>query len=684
MVRNMNARDPDFDVIIIGGGLAGMMHADFIADDKSPDLRVAIIDPDPDLLAQKTFAAWRLKSSLPHRYSNCVENRWGHFRITCQDGQQVLRDFGAHCYERIPGERLMTRIRSRLEGDSRFQILRDEVTTILDAGTSQNPGQAGQVTTASGEVLSAKRIISSVTAGDPEVLQYFLGFEVETTVDHFDPDVVDLMDFRVEQESDVRFVYILPFTKRQALVEFTVFSATRISAPECEAILRDYIGKSLALPDFTITKVESGAIPMTLNAQPRFPAASMRSVIEVVGGAAGMVKPSTGYSFQRNFESLNDPSRLTSTTSYWHFRFQVYDALLLRIIQAKGAMISKIFPVLFTANAPSRIFAFLDEKSAFFDEIKIFFRLPWIPFLGSLVVLYPFLFASSASAILYHTVGGASVWVIPVIGLLTTGIAHGSLDHLLDREDRSRIPFYTRYIGSIAAFLFVWYIYPPLAFAFFIFQSADHFGEANWIRALRNSGYAAWTRALAWIWGMFAALFGVLVHWQEASPIVQRILQDSVPVSALSASVARGAGLLIFVAALLASWTLDRYERKVLGRAVCGLPATAMLGMSILALPLLPGFFCFFAFWHGWDSIVAQRAATGWTSKEYALRAARYTFISVTGIFLLFVLYSAWSEHDRIWQILFVMIGALTAAHAPVMKGFLKRKPPRFWSGAVS
>jgi hypothetical protein len=183
---------------------------------------------------------------------------------------------------------------------------------------------------------------------------------------------------------------------------------------------------------------------------------------------------------------------------------------------------------------------------------------------------------------------------------------------------------------------------------------------------------------------MFAALFGVLVHWQEASPIVQRILQDSVPVSALSASVARGAGLLIFVAALLASWTLDRYERKVLGRAVCGLPATAMLGMSILALPLLPGFFCFFAFWHGWDSIVAQRAATGWTSKEYALRAARYTFISVTGIFLLFVLYSAWSEHDRIWQILFVMIGALTAAHAPVMKGFLKRKPPRFWSGAVS
>jgi lycopene beta-cyclase len=682
MVRDLKIPYENYDVVIVGGGLAGMMHADFLADDKSPDLRVAIVDPDPESLAGKTFAAWRLKSSLPHRYSGCVENRWGQFQITSPDGQKVTRDFGDYCYERIPGERLMTTIRRRIDGDTRFQIIRDQVTAITDV--YDESGQAAHVMTASGTELSAKRVVNSVTTGDPEVLQYFLGFELTTSGDHFEPDVVDLMDFRVDQEGDVRFVYILPFSKRQALVEFTVFSPKRIPDAECEKILRGYIEKHLKLRDFSVTKVESGAIPMTLRAEPRFPANGIRSVIDVAGGAAGMVKPSTGYSFQRNLESQAGTVPFSSRTSYRQFRFEVYDALLLRIIQANGGMISRIFPVLFSANQPSKIFSFLDQKSRFFEEIRIFSRLPWAPFLASLVVLYPFLFAASASAVLYYTVGGASVWVIPVIGLLTAGIGHGSLDHLLDSRSRDPLRFYGRYLGSMAGFLLTWFVFPPLALGFFLFQSADHFGEANWIRAIRNSAHAAWTRALAWIWGLFAAVFGVLVHWQEASPVVQLILKDSVSVGPWDASVCRQAGFALFGMAALAAWVLDRYERKVLGRAVCGLPATVLLGVSIVALPLLPGFFCFFAFWHGWDSIVAQRAGTGWTSTEYALRAVRYTFISVIGIFFLILAGAAWGDFNRIWQILFVMIGALTAAHAPVMKHFLKRKPPRFASGAVS
>ena len=46
MVRDLN----HFDVAIVGGGLAGLMRADVLADalanDPSLDLRVAIIDPE--------------------------------------------------------------------------------------------------------------------------------------------------------------------------------------------------------------------------------------------------------------------------------------------------------------------------------------------------------------------------------------------------------------------------------------------------------------------------------------------------------------------------------------------------------------------------------------------------------------------------------------------------------------
>ncbi len=669
MVGDMN----HFDVAIVGGGLAGLMRAEVLADemaaDTDKDIRVAIIDPDPTALKRKTFAAWRLKSSLPHRYSDCVENRWERFRITAPDGRTTVeKPFDPYCYERIPGERILDRIDARLRADPRFTRVVEPVSEIVESVPGPHGQACARIILASGRSISAARVLNSVTRGVPEVLQYFTGFEVETISDHFDPDVVDLMDFRVPQEGDVRFVYILPFSRRRALVEFTVFSPERMPDEACERILRQYIADRLKLPAFNILSIESGAIPMSIATDPAFPARGPESVIEVIGGAGGMVKPSTGYSFQRNLEALvRRPD-----TSYSRFRFEVYDALLLRIIQANGTMISRIFPVLFSRNLPREIFAFLDEKSRFPDELRIFYRLPWKPFLKSLVVLYPFFFAACATVILHFAIGGAAVWLIPLVGLLTTGIGHGSLDHLLDSGAAKRPgTFYTRYLGSMVLFLAGWYLMPAAALAFFLFQSADHFGEAQWIRAIRHAKDSPVVRLLSWVWGLFAAIFGVLMHWEEARPVVEMILRQSVPLEMIPVSGARTAGALLFVMAVACAYALDRRERKALGRAVSGVPATIFLGASVAVLPLLPGFFCFFAFWHAWDSIVAQSAVKGWTSASYARKAIRYTVASWAGIFLGIVAFTAWGDPTRAWQVLFVAIGALTAAHAPVMKSFL-------------
>ncbi|GIR00728.1 MAG: hypothetical protein CM15mP9_4310 [Methanobacteriota archaeon] len=56
------------------------------------------------------------------------------------------------------------------------------------------------------------------------MLQHFLGQEVIVDKPVFDDTTAILMDFRVDQSHGMHFIYLLPFSPTQALVESTLFS----------------------------------------------------------------------------------------------------------------------------------------------------------------------------------------------------------------------------------------------------------------------------------------------------------------------------------------------------------------------------------------------------------------------------------------------------------------------------
>jgi hypothetical protein len=93
-----------------------------------------------------------------------------------------------------------------------------------------------------------------------------------------------------------------------------------------------------------------------------------------------------------------------------------------------------------------------------------------------------------------------------------------------------------------------------------------------------------------------------------------------------------------------------------------------------MALPLLQGFLCFFAYWHGWDTVRETRIRQGWSAREYLKRAAPFTLVAIAA---LAAGSSLWVSSGQAggWPALFVLLGALTAAHAPVMKRFLLGRP---------
>jgi lycopene beta-cyclase len=221
-----------------------------------------------------------------------------------------------------------------------------------------------------------------VEKGNHYLLQHFLGWRLRTTTPAFDPAEPILMDFRVSQEQGTSFVYVLPFSPHEALVEYTMFSERVLDRNHYEEGLRQYMTENFSSVEYTIEEKEFGVIPMTDH---KFP--SGNGNIIYTGTAAGQTKASTGYTFsfiQKHsraiVESLSSevhPSKVKSSPT----RFAFYDRTFLEILERKKLPGHQVFERLFMRNPPARILKFLNNESTLSEEIGLLASLPTMPFL---------------------------------------------------------------------------------------------------------------------------------------------------------------------------------------------------------------------------------------------------------------------------------------------------------------
>jgi lycopene beta-cyclase len=215
------------------------------------------------------------------------------------------------------------------------------------------------------------------------LLQHFKGWEIEVDTPTFNPKEATLMDFRIEQHGEARFFYVLPLDERRALVEFTVFSAGLLLPEAYETALKAYLASYLQLKNYRILHQEFGVIPMTDEALTAHPS---RHVVRI-GTAGGNTKPSTGYTFlriqqhtQAIVKSIHETGKPFYAGKPFHFRFSLYDRILLNVIQEGRCETRKVFARLFKKNKASAVFRFLDETTTLPQELKIMTSVPSLPF----------------------------------------------------------------------------------------------------------------------------------------------------------------------------------------------------------------------------------------------------------------------------------------------------------------
>ncbi|TGD78498.1 lycopene cyclase family protein [Hymenobacter wooponensis] len=375
----------DFDYLIVGGGAAGLSLAYHIS--QEPRLRhkrVLLLEPEAKDINDRTWSFWADEPSL---FDGIVAYEWGRIAFRSPDFERVF-DLKRHRYKMIRGLDFYRFVRSALANNPQFTFLQTTVGHLYDL-----PGAGVQATTPTGEFTARYGFDSRPPQLErrPEkhryLLQHFVGWEVETGEDAFDPATAEFMDFRGDQHQEARFMYVMPFSKRKALVEYTLFSAELLPKQSYEEAMRAYLRDTLGVTNFRIEAEEVGAIPMTDHP---FPASAGASIINL-GTRAGRAKPSTGYAFKRiQAHSARLVAALASTgqppqhLTGDQWQFHLFDTLLLDIMQRRGEHTRNIFAQLFQRNPPERIFDFLDERTSWRENFQVMNSVtPW-PFLQSI------------------------------------------------------------------------------------------------------------------------------------------------------------------------------------------------------------------------------------------------------------------------------------------------------------
>ncbi|KIO50650.1 lycopene cyclase family protein [Flavobacterium hibernum] len=376
-----------FDYIFTGTGLAALMTAyKMIVSGKFSDKSILLLDQNLKKTNDRTWCFWDKEDSM---WSSIISKKWDSALFANEEFKRDLA-LKPYSYNKINGLDFYNFVFETISNQSNITFLNEKVTDINElethvfVGTEENRYTCNYLFNS----IYTKAFAESQTKY-PVLQQHFIGWFVKTGSEVFNPEQATFMDFSVEQKRNTRFMYVLPSSKTEALVEYTLFSEKLLSKEEYENEIKIYLEK-LGVNQYEIVEKEQGSIPMTCYP---FWQKNTKRVLNI-GTAGGWTKASTGYTFKnsdKNSSKLVDfiydfevSGSLMMKAFYKKNRFWFYDLLLLDILYRHNELGSSIFSSLFRKGNPALIFKFLDEETSFLEDVKVILKCPKIPFIKAL------------------------------------------------------------------------------------------------------------------------------------------------------------------------------------------------------------------------------------------------------------------------------------------------------------
>lgn len=368
-----------FDYIIAGSGCAGLSLALELAKSSLPFQRVLIIDKETKSSNDRTWCYW---SKADEDWFPDLNYRTWNEMLFKSDALHCEMALDGLSYRMIRSADFYKHCQSTLKNDARFTVVTSPIISL------ESLAEKARIRTEAGDFEAPFIFNSAVRSVEKKIhhvnfVQHFKGWIIETDNAVFNPARATFMDFSIQQEGDCRFVYVLPFSEKEALVEYTGFSPQAITDEAYDRELTAYIKTHLKTEKFQIKEMEQGVIPMyqSLFINPYGP-----RVINI-GTAGGASKASTGFTFYfiqlqvRALASQLKGGMWPNPVKNKKGRFHWYDSVLLQVLNSQEISGAEIFTQLFKRNRASEILDFLNEKTSIYRELRIMSTLPFRPFL---------------------------------------------------------------------------------------------------------------------------------------------------------------------------------------------------------------------------------------------------------------------------------------------------------------
>jgi lycopene beta-cyclase len=390
------------DIAILGGGLAGLSLAAELAAPEFSYLSIVIIEPRKTYIRDKTWSYWRQN---PHAFSFIESAVWRSWQV--RDAEKTINiktEFADNfVYASIASDDFYAAALRKIATSSHITLLQDASVEAPFENDSKNENGI-KVQLKNGEKILVKQAIFD--SRPPEkteqahLTQHFMGLQLTSQSPTFDINSVVLMDFKSSSHG-IHFIYVLPYTSTEALVESTWICQHHHHDDYAEELRADIAARWPGV-EFEVKYTETGSLPLITSEQHACKPISMRPIgqsnslvenklpIINIGTRAGTARAATGYAF---LETLADSARLANLikknqplTAFKRNKIDVWmDALFLSFLTKNAHMGADYFVHMFANCLPARLIRFLTGQASWLDRLSVIVAVPAWPMLKHLI-----------------------------------------------------------------------------------------------------------------------------------------------------------------------------------------------------------------------------------------------------------------------------------------------------------